>query len=303
MSYETTTDTGAQRPVFLQIGEVILRLNTNTHEKADSCDDHCAFEIASECHDIELRVNRAPRLTKAGGKRVFDSGGLWILHAAEQGYVFDFFTPMLGPVPYKKLMVSADFSQAHLLLSQHYVSANTPIYPFEYPVDELLIINWLARGRGIEIHGCGLVDSEAGANLLIGHSGAGKSTTAKLWKSQRNAHILSDERLILRKQAGKIWMHGTPWHGEAGFASPDKAPLRNIFILEHGEENEIIPLSQPRAVAELFTRCFVPFHDPDLLQFALSFLQDVTSLVPCYLYRFLPNSSAVETILEFQSSG
>jgi len=40
--------------------------------------------------------------------------------------------------------------------------------------------------------------------VLLGHSGAGKSTTMQLWQSLRNPEILSDDRIILRLQNGEL---------------------------------------------------------------------------------------------------
>ena len=111
--------------------------------------------------------------------------------------------------------------------------------------------------------------------------------------------MLSDDRIILREQSSEIWMLGTPWHGEAGFVSPKKTKVRRIFVLEHGDRNEILPLPQPRAVAELFARCFPPFYSQDALAFTLSFLHLMTNRVPCYRFRFVPDGSAVREILDF----
>jgi hypothetical protein len=56
--------------------------------------------------------------------------------------------------------------------------------------------------------------------------------------------VLSDDRIILRENAvrgesGQVVMYGTPWHGEAAFASPASAPLARILILEHGRGNTL----------------------------------------------------------------
>jgi hypothetical protein len=168
-------------------------------------------------------------------------------------------------------------------------------------LDELLVSSWLAKAerRGVEVHGCGLVDSETGGHLFLGHSGAGKSTTTRLWKSLRQARVLSDDRIILHEQANEVRMYGTPWHGEAGFASSEKANIKRIFVLEHGDNNDIVPLSQAQAVAELFARCFPPFYSHSALEHTLSFLHRIAQLVPCYLYRFVPENSSVEKILDF----
>jgi hypothetical protein len=132
--------------------------------------------------------------------------------------------------------------------------------------------------------------------LFLGHSGAGKSTTAQLWKQQPGVRLLSDDRIILRQHDGKIFMHGTPWHGDAGVASPDCSPLTGIFLLEQHPTDEILSLPQPRAAAELFARAFVPHYRKSALQFSLEFADQVTRSVPSSIFRFAPTPSAVEVI-------
>jgi len=258
-----------------------------------------AFRTDSAICDIEIIIEWAEQLEKLELKRLFDSGSLWTLYAQPSGLIFDFATTVLGSQPYKRLYVKKDFSRARLLLNQEYFSRMASVSPLEYPLDELLITNWLSYGRGVEVHACGLVDSETGGHLFLGHSGAGKSTTTLLWEKFRDVRVLSDDRIILRKHTNEIWMHGTPWHGEAGFASPEKAKISRIFILEHGEKNEILRLSNSQAVAELFVRCFPPFHGRDALDSTVSYLHNITNSIACYRYRFLPDHSAVEEILNF----
>jgi hypothetical protein len=303
---ETSPMTVCRRPVgvhhcCVRIGGVSIGLAAGSANDIRLTEELNAFKCETPYCDIEISIEWAQELQTSEGKKLFDSGSLWILYADDPGFIFDFSTPILGRQPYKRLSVNRDFSKARLLLNRASLSKAAEVYPLEYPLDELLITNWLALGRGVEVHGCGLADHESGGHLFLGHSGAGKSTTSLLWKSLRDVRVLSDDRIILRELANEIWMHGTPWHGEAGFASPEKIRIRRIFILEHGEKNEILPLSGTRAVAELFARCFPPFHGHGPLNFTLSYLHHVADSVPCYLYRFLPNPSAVEKILDFRA--
>src|SRR5581483_11026850 len=194
--------------------------------------------------------------------------------------------------PYKRLYVNRDFSHADVYLNRSCLNDSHTAYPLEYPVDELLVTHWLARGRGIELHGCGLVDTTSGAHLFLGHSGAGKSTTTQLWTSSRAVHVLSDDRIILRDRADEIWMHGTPWHGDAGFASPSSAKISRIFVLEHASKNEVVQLSRSQAAAEILARSFVPFYDKAALDFTLSYAHSISDSIPCYAYKFLPEVSA-----------
>jgi hypothetical protein len=254
------------------------------------------FEIEPPGSDVQIRVSWIDRLETPAGVPLFHSGGLWSLFAESGGYRFYFSTPFLGASPYKAAWFDREFRRGELVLFRPYFDLRKPIYPLEYPLDELLMIHRLACGEGVEMHAVGIVDDAGQGHLFLGHSGAGKSTTARLWKSESNAHILSDDRIILRQRDGRTWMYGTPWHGDAGIASPDAAPLSRIYLLEHSSKTQLVPLSPGRAAAELFTRSFVPHHSQEGLQFTLRFLERVTREIPCSVFRFLPDKSAVEAI-------
>ena len=264
--------------------------------------DHESFKIAPAACEVEVDIEWVRQLTPIQGKKIFDSGAVWSLYDGGDEFVFDFTTPYLGSNPYKRLYIDKNFSYGQMLLVRGCYANEAKVHALEYPLDELIVTNWLARGRGVEVHGCGITDDAQSSYLFVGHSGAGKSTTTRLWQKEQNVRILSDDRIIIRKQKNEFSMYGTPWHGEAGFASPEKAPLKQIFVLEHGEGNELIPLTQSAAAAELFARCFLPFHDPQALMATLAYLDDLTRTVPCYKFQFLPDQTAVEKILEFQHS-
>lgn len=285
----------------LQIGGVSLAFHA--HDMGIRLDpDHRLFVGSDENCDVDVQVEWADDLPFVQGERVFDSGAVWTLYEAGDELVFDFTAPVFSLRPYRRLIINKQFSRGKLFLRRDCYADDAAVYALEYPLDELIVTNWLAQGRGAEVHGCGITDDASNSFLFIGHSGAGKSTTTRLWQFLSNVRILSDDRIILRKQAGKFWMYGTPWHGEAGFALPEKAAVHEIFILEHGDRNEIIPLARPAAAAEIFSRCFLPFHDAQALTATLAYLDDLTSRVPCYKFQFLPDLSAVEKILEFHHS-
>jgi hypothetical protein len=285
---------------YLRIGDVSIGLCADCADDVELTQEMNRFRTTPARCDVNIRVQWMDRLPKPEGRKLFDSGAVWVLHETGDGYVFDFATPMLGEQPYKRLSVDKEFSKARVLLNREYFREGRWVCPLEYPLDELLVTNWLARNGGVEVHGCGLRDDSTGGQLFLGHSGAGKSTTARLWRSLRAACVLSDDRIILREESNEIWMHGTPWHGEAGFAAPEKTQVNKIFVLEHGNRNELLPIPQARAVAEMFARCFPPFYSQESLAFTFSFLQRITNRVPCYLFRFVPDESAVGEILNFR---
>jgi hypothetical protein len=254
------------------------------------------FLVEPDAGDIQIQVQWTEKLEIPAGEPLFNSGGLWRLFEESDGYRFYFSAPSLGASPYKAAWFDPEFKRGNLVLFRRYFDASKPIFPMEYPLDELLMIHRLACGEGVETHAVGIVDEAGLGHLFLGHSGAGKSTTARLWKSASNAHILSDDRIILRVRDGRIWMYGTPWHGDAGIASPQSAPLSRIYLLEHSNKTELVSVSAGRAAAELFTRSFVPHHSQEGLQFTLRFLDRVAREIPCSIFRFLPDKSAVEAI-------
>jgi hypothetical protein len=254
------------------------------------------FAVQAGSSDVDLRISWSDCLEVPTSKPLFHSGGLWSLFAEPDGYRFSFQSAFLGKTPYKEAWLDKEFQSGRVLLSRRYFDTERPVYPLEYPLDELLMIHRLSRGAGVEVHAVGITDESGCGHLFLGHSGAGKSTTARLWKGRSGVHILSDDRIILRVRDGQIWMYGTPWHGDAGIASPACARLSRIYLLEHGRCNEQQPLPAGLAAAELFARSFVPHHSAEGIRFTLDFLDRVARDIPCSVFRFVPDESAVEAI-------
>jgi hypothetical protein len=257
-----------------------------------------AFLVNDANPDLTVRATWGELSDATRGEKVFDSGSLWQLYRENGSHLFRFTSPALGSHPYKIASLNKDFTVGHVRLHRAFFPSDVPVYPLEYPLDELLITNWLARGRGVEIHACGLVDGAGNGHLFVGQSGAGKSTMARLWQNRTGAKILSDDRVILRNGGDTIRMYGTPWHGEAGFARPDGAPLTDVFFLRHGHGNERVPLEPVEALGRFFACSFPPFYSPDGLKFTLGFLERIVRTVPCYELGFVPDDRVIALLEE-----
>ena len=245
--------------------------------------------------DIIVHARWGELRDPAAGKETFDSGSVWRLYQQNSHYLFRFTSPALGTLPYKQACFNSDFTSGDVVLHRDYFDHRQPVDALEYPLDELIMMNLLMPGRGVEVHACGVVDSDGQGYLFVGQSGAGKTTTARLWQTARGIQVLSDDRIILRCLEGRIWMYGTPWHGEAELACSTRTPLTRIFFLGRGENNELIPVRPAEAVARLIACSFVPFYNASALDYVLAFFEHVTESVPCGELRFAPD----ERVLEF----
>jgi hypothetical protein len=252
-----------------------------------SCDQACNFELDVCWADALARPKEEPSFT---------SGGLWSAYASPTGTKFYFSSPAVGPLPYKAAWFDPSFERGHVVLNRGSFPQGSSVFPLEYPLDELAMMHRLALGQGVEVHALGLADQDGSGYLFLGHSGAGKSTTARLWMDQPGVNLLSDDRIILRKHDGAYWMYGTPWHGDAGVASPGRALLSAIFLLEQSPRNELVPVSAPTAAAGIFARAFVPHYLESGITFTLDFLDQITRSVPCFIQRFTPTQGAVEAV-------
>jgi hypothetical protein len=170
-------------------------------------------------------------------------------------------------------------------------------YPLQYPLDELVMIHVLSQGKGVEVHGCGLLHGHGRAYLFAGQSGAGKSTMAGIWHERPGVTLLSDERVVIRTDRETITIHGTPWQGDAQFASPRCAELAGVFFLHRGTSNAVKPASGSRAIATLFSCSFLPFHNAAAVDQTMASVEQVIGKVPCYDLWFTPDASVIDTLM------
>jgi hypothetical protein len=169
-----------------------------------------------------------------------------------------------------------------------------PAWALAYPLDELLFQHRLAAFEdGAEVHAFGVV--HAGRALLFcGQSGAGKTTLARLWRRFRPRDpILSDDRVVLRRQGARLWAWGTPWHGAGIFGTPCRVPLGAIFFLRQAGTNDVRSLPPTPAAARLFARTFPPPWDREAVVRVLDLCARVVAQVPAFELRFRRDGGAV----------
>jgi len=288
-------------PIKIRIGDIVISVN-NAQEEVflNNSLPHRFFQVMNGSSDIFLNYYYVSIPNLSLDNLIFASEGNWNLYQKGRQFIIPLTSYAMGPCPYRLAVMNEDFSRGEVYVRPYEVdpgrSPESPVAldPFEYPLDEVIMVNFLARGRGVILHACGVVDEGRGL-LFVGVSGAGKSTLAELWKPT-GVTLLSDDRIIVRRMEGKFRMYGTPWHGDAGIASPESAPLERLYFIEQAARNYVQALSPVDAAARLLVRCFPPFYDKAGMEFILDFLAQVAEEIPCYELGFVPDASAIDFV-------
>jgi len=243
--------------------------------------------------DVDIVIEPMSAPLPMPGKLLFDSGAVWRAFATKDGFRIDCHSEIFGDVPYKVALLSRDLSSVRILI--RFDVFNDEMHALDYPLDEVLIAHLLGRGRGVELHSCGIIDREGRGQLFVGQSGAGKSTTARVWLAEGDYEIVSDDRVIIRFVDGEWRMYGTPWHGEAALSSAASAPLaQSTFSCKRRERSS--SHSRPRRRRKAFSCSFPPFYDAEALGMTLGILDRIVAEVPVRALRFVPDRSVLDCI-------
>ena len=245
--------------------------------------------ISTSKPDIYLRMHSdAPQIKV--GEKIFESSPIWTLYRQGEDLIIKLFEKMNGLR--RILRIPRDFTTADLYFAEPDGAFKDPFFG---PTIELLMVNYLAQINSMIVHACGM-DYEGKGILFVGESGAGKSTLTKIWNQEPGIEILSDDRIIIRKKNDQYWMCGTPWHGDAEFASPVTLKLEKIFFIRHGQTNSSETIGGTLPVLQFLKASFPPFWDKKGMQFAMEFLIDLVAAVPCRELSFVPDSKVVDFV-------
>jgi hypothetical protein len=291
--------------IDLQIGGYAIRL--------DEPDDHAClhwtlrtfrpFVMApGRTPDIVLTVRVVQRLPEIPhGPVLYDAcHGLWTWQAADAGYLLE--SPNRSTrQPEALALLSEDITSGTVwVLGQP--AGGTARMAWDFltiinPIVEACLLTRLARDGGLLLHAAGIL-TEQGGLVFTGASGAGKSTLSALYAA-RGAHVLSDERIILRAVEGAIRVFGTPWPGSANYARNQQGPLTGLFCIRHGQDGHVLRRMPPgAAVSFILPQCFLPHWDRAAMEGTLAFIEKVFETVDCVELTFVNRPDIVEFITE-----
>jgi hypothetical protein len=239
--------------------------------------------------DVTLRLHEKI-LVPTVGEKIFDSPPIWSLYRTNGTSTLRIFEKMPGCG--RTLVLPQNIENSNLYFDDPAGNYCTPFYG---PTMELLMVNYLAQGRGVIIHGCGIKQDDRGL-LFVGESGAGKTTMARIWSRESDVEVLSDDRTLIRKKDDHFVMYGTPWHGEGKFGSPGSVKLDQIFFIKHAQENSILKSNNAHSVTQFLQCSFPPFWDAAGMEYSMDVFSDLVAAAPCRMLSFKQDGSIIDFV-------
>jgi len=251
--------------------------------------------------DIVIKIKPDPMPDSRGMKKIFDSGESWSLFRSGNTYVL-IFQPPVFTRPYLMAEMNHAFAQVTIYCSEHLINrigeTITVSNPVQYPLDQIILMHYLAQRQGALIHAAGL-DIDGCGYVFPGRSGAGKSTLSRQFLGQKEFHLFSDDRMAVRKTAEKFTVYGTPWPGDEGIADNGSSRLSGIFFLSHGNCNRMERINPQKALELLLPVTSIPWYEEESMTKAISFCEDITSHVPSYNLQFMPETGVPQFFHDF----
>ena len=247
------------------------------------------IRLVIKCHEVDKK------LLLTGGKNKFFDGFCWGIHNLGDKKALLFSAPEIKylPRPYHVAIFNKGFNYGEIF-DRTRIGKDPRINPMLPLMGPILVSTLLYTKNAVLFHSCGVIDKGAGF-IFLGHSGYGKTTTANLWMKSK-ATFLNDDKIIIRKLKGKFWIFGTPWYGKFRNVSPQGAPLKSIFFLKHGKANKVTKVSGVQAASLLISRSHAPLWYPSAYRKSIDLCMQISKMVPCYEFEFVPNESAVDFV-------
>jgi len=277
----------------LRVGGVTLTVRANRPTPALALAVRYAPFVPSRGGDIDLTLSPSPPPPLDPSDLLFDSGGTWRAYRRGRGLLYVFRPPRGDGPPARAVEIDMLRRRGTLYLAHSQVGRSRG-FALSYPLDELLLQHYIARAGGLVVHACGVV-VDGRAVIFCGRSGAGKTTTARLFRRHcPRARVLSDDRIVLRRRGHSWRAFGTPWHGSGQFATAGSANLAAIVFLEQGQATRVRSFPVAQVAARLFAQSFPPVWEAAGTAKALETAALVASEVPGFMLRFRPDRSVVQ---------
>lgn len=237
-----------------------------------------------------VKVFDAPYVEEINGFRVKKSDKFWSIHKHND----DLFIKTVFPLSSEKKNAVLKFSLTGSEWNLWIDGTATETDPLEYPLDGLVLYYLTAIRGDIMIHASGVNFSDTGY-IFSGVSGKGKTTMAKLWQ-QAGAKVVHDDRLILRNTGIGFRMFNTPVYSND---VPCESPVDKLFLIGHGNGNEIIPVKGASAISMVMANCIQHNWDREMTARLLDSVSSLCTGIAVFRVLFLPDKKIIDEILNY----
>jgi len=233
------------------------------------------------------RVFHAPLVEEISGEMVKSSDNFWSIYKHNSALYIKTIFPHSDSEKEGLLKFSLKTRKWDL----YFKGAEKETDPFEYPIDGLILYYLTVIHGDLMIHASG-VNHSGNGYLFSGMSGKGKSTMARLWNNT-GARVIHDDRLIIRKISGEYRMFNTPIYDND---IPSESPFNNIFLIEHGAQNELIRVKGATAVSLVMANCIQHNWNPEIIQRMMGSASMMCANIPVGKLFFRPDRSIIDFI-------
>ncbi|MFM2227374.1 MAG: hypothetical protein RL664_717 [Bacteroidota bacterium] len=222
---------------------------------------------------------------------IHDKKRLWQVVQTKTQRAFVIFHPARSNEVQQVAFLNSASSEWIIYSKQLSQNNETFTCPLAYPMGSLILYYLTLNSNAFMIHASGVWDGETG-RIFSGFSGVGKSTMAKIWEEE-GAHIINDDRLIVREVNGEYFMYNTPMN----YADLNKqAQVSKFYFPFHAKKNSAEKLTGARALTQLMAFCFQHNYDKKNTEHLIAQLERVTQFANTYKLGVVPTPSITDYI-------
>ena len=229
---------------------------------------------------------------------VLDKQRLWQVVQAPNELAFIVFNPNKIEEIQQVAFLNDESTEWHVYSKVLTQNEDSFISPLSYPLGALILYYLTLNSNAFMIHASGVWDGETG-RIFSGFSGVGKSTMAKIWEEE-GAHIVNDDRLIVREVNGEYFMYNTPMP----YADLNKqAQVSKFYFPFHAKKNSAEKLSGAQGLSQLMAFCFQHNYDKRYTEHLITQLERITQHASTYKLGVVPTPSIIDFIRSVEFKG
>jgi len=130
--------------------------------------------------------------------------------------------------------------------------------------------------------------------VFFGPGGSGKTTIAKA--NAKNATIINDDRVLIRKLGNKFFAYGNPFYVQNFSAGNFGAEINRVYALKKNSRNYLKKMEKANAVAKLFSSATFANRNNSAVGKNLQLCYELIEKYGCYEFNFVKETPFLEAV-------